>query len=74
MADVKLRPKQKEILRYRAGKMGISAVPGSGKTWTLSRLAAQILNTIVLVSRHFGPLLAIFIQEGNRLKHVPVAI
>jgi DNA helicase-2/ATP-dependent DNA helicase PcrA len=44
----KLRPKQKEILRYRAGKMGISAVPGSGKTWTLSRLAAQIVRNGVL--------------------------
>jgi DNA helicase-2/ATP-dependent DNA helicase PcrA len=44
----KLRTKQKEILRYRAGKMGISAVPGSGKTWTLSRLAAQIVRSGVL--------------------------
>jgi DNA helicase-2/ATP-dependent DNA helicase PcrA len=44
----KLRSKQKEILRYRRGKMGISAVPGSGKTWTLSRLAAQIVQSGVL--------------------------
>jgi DNA helicase-2/ATP-dependent DNA helicase PcrA len=48
MADVKLRPNQKKILRYRRGKMGISAVPGSGKTWTLSRLAAQIVRNGVL--------------------------
>jgi DNA helicase-2/ATP-dependent DNA helicase PcrA len=39
----RLRPAQAEILQYRAGRMGISAVPGSGKTWTLSRLAAQIV-------------------------------
>jgi DNA helicase-2/ATP-dependent DNA helicase PcrA len=38
-----LRPPQAEILGYRSGKMGISAVPGSGKTWTLSLLAAQIV-------------------------------
>src|SRR5512133_3529972 len=38
-----LRPAQKEILQYRRGKMGISAVPGSGKTFTLSLLAAQIV-------------------------------
>jgi DNA helicase-2/ATP-dependent DNA helicase PcrA len=38
-----LRPKQKEILRYTHGRMGISAVPGSGKTWTLSFLAADLL-------------------------------
>jgi len=37
------RPSQEQILSYRAGKMGISAVPGSGKTWTLSRLAADII-------------------------------
>jgi DNA helicase-2/ATP-dependent DNA helicase PcrA len=41
--DIHLRPSQKKILRYTAGKMGISAVPGSGKTWTLSLLAAQII-------------------------------
>jgi DNA helicase-2/ATP-dependent DNA helicase PcrA len=39
----KLRPSQKKILKYTRGKMGISAVPGSGKTWTLSLLAAEII-------------------------------
>jgi DNA helicase-2/ATP-dependent DNA helicase PcrA len=39
------RPSQTDILRYRAGKMGISAVPGSGKTFTLSALAAQIITS-----------------------------
>ncbi|WKZ35402.1 MAG: ATP-dependent helicase [Anaerolineales bacterium] len=38
-----LRPSQTDILRYRGGKLGISAVPGSGKTFTLSALAAQII-------------------------------
>ena len=38
------RPKQQEILAYTGGKMGIAAVPGSGKTETLSQLAAQIIN------------------------------
>jgi DNA helicase-2/ATP-dependent DNA helicase PcrA len=37
------RPKQQEILAYQGGKMGISAVPGSGKTQILSLLAAQII-------------------------------
>ena len=32
------RPKQAQVLAYRRGKMGVSAVPGSGKTWTLSLL------------------------------------
>ena len=37
------RPSQREILRYTGGKLGISAVPGSGKTHTLSALAAQLI-------------------------------
>lgn len=39
----RLRSAQIEILRYRGGKMGISAVPGAGKTFTLSALAAHII-------------------------------
>ena len=37
------RPKQSTVLAYRDGKMGVSAVPGSGKTWTLSLLAAELV-------------------------------
>lgn len=37
------RAKQAEVLAYRGGWMGVSAVPGSGKTHTLSRLAADLL-------------------------------
>ncbi len=44
----KLRPKQQQILRYSHGRMGISAVPGSGKTWTLSFLAADLLKRGIL--------------------------
>lgn len=39
----KPRPAQREVLKYQTGKMGVSAVPGSGKTQTLSYLAAQII-------------------------------
>ena len=39
------RPSQREILTYRGGTLGISAVPGSGKTHTLSALAAQIISS-----------------------------
>ncbi|HLA98902.1 MAG TPA: ATP-dependent helicase [Anaerolineales bacterium] len=42
------RPKQHEVLAYAGGRMGVSAVPGSGKTWTLSRLAAEIIASGVL--------------------------
>ncbi len=37
------REKQAEILKYTGGKMGVAAVPGSGKTWTLSLLAANLV-------------------------------
>ena len=39
----KPRPKQAEVLAYTGGKMGVSAVPGSGKTRTLSALAAKLI-------------------------------
>ena len=37
------RPAQMAVLDYQGGKMGVSAVPGSGKTVTLSYLAAQLV-------------------------------
>ena len=39
------RPAQEEILKYAGGRMGVSAVPGSGKTYTLSYLAAQLIQS-----------------------------
>ena len=39
----KPRPMQQQVLEYTHGKMGVSAVPGSGKTQTLSYLAAQLI-------------------------------
>lgn len=39
----KPRPKQQAVLEYTGGKMGVSAVPGSGKTRTLSALAAKLI-------------------------------
>ena len=41
--SIRLRPGQQTILRYKSGRMGVSAVPGSGKTWTLSCLAANLI-------------------------------
>lgn len=42
------RPKQAEVLRYKGGRMGVSAVPGSGKTRTLSYLAAKLVTSAQL--------------------------
>ncbi len=44
------RSSQARILQYTGGKLGISAVPGSGKTQTLSALAAQIVSSGRLAS------------------------
>ena len=37
------RPSQSQILEYSGGMLGVAAVPGSGKTHTLSALAAQLI-------------------------------
>ena len=41
--NFKPRPSQARVLEYSGGKMGVSAVPGSGKTTTLSALAAKLV-------------------------------
>jgi DNA helicase-2/ATP-dependent DNA helicase PcrA len=42
-SEPRLRTSQEEVMTYRTGLMGISAVPGSGKTWTLSNLAVRLI-------------------------------
>ena len=41
--DIKLREEQINILRYKQGKLAIPAVPGAGKTFVLSHLAAKLI-------------------------------
>ena len=45
-AKPRLRLSQQEIMTYQGGLMGISAVPGSGKTWTLSHLAVKLILSV----------------------------
>jgi len=45
------RPAQERILAYTGGPMGISAVPGSGKTFTLSLLAARLVERLAADGR-----------------------
>jgi len=40
----KPRPGQDEVVAFRRGRMGVAAVPGSGKTQTLSYLASQLIS------------------------------
>ncbi|PWH18799.1 MAG: ATP-dependent helicase [Anaerolineae bacterium] len=46
--NIQLRPAQLEVTAYRSGKMGVLAVPGSGKTLTLAYLAAELLTHTTL--------------------------
>jgi DNA helicase-2/ATP-dependent DNA helicase PcrA len=43
VTEFRPRPSQEQVLAYTGGKMGISAVPGSGKTHTLAVLAAHLV-------------------------------
>ncbi len=45
--NFKLRVKQQEVYDYTGGTMGVSAVPGSGKTFTLSALAAKLVERLI---------------------------
>ncbi len=38
-----LRPAQRQVLTYQGGPLGISAVPGSGKTFTLEALIVELI-------------------------------
>jgi len=80
----KPRLNQVEILEYDQGKMGISAVPGSGKTHTLSALAAQLIlrgkigneQEILIVTLvnsavdNFSSRIAGFVREAGLLENV----
>lgn len=80
----KPRPKQQEVLDYTAGKMGVSAVPGSGKTITLSVLAARLVTSgtleddqevlvVTLVNSavdNFASRVASFVQRRGLLPHL----
>ncbi|HEX7597473.1 MAG TPA: ATP-dependent helicase, partial [Polyangia bacterium] len=80
----KPRPAQKKVLAYRRGKMGVSAVPGSGKTQTLSALASNLIASGVLADdqevlivtlvnsavNNFSQRIAAFIEEKELLPHL----
>nr|MBN1229739.1 ATP-dependent helicase [Anaerolineae bacterium] len=42
---------QFDVVAYERGKMGVSAVPGSGKTFTLSHLAAKLVDRLAETNR-----------------------
>jgi len=78
------RPKQREVLNYTGGKMGVSAVPGSGKTCTLSALAARLVASgmleddqevlvVTLVNSavdNFAARVANFVEQRGLLPHL----
>ena len=46
------RKAQAEILAYEGGTLGVSAVPGSGKTHTLAMLAAKLAEKMIGLTNH----------------------
>ena len=46
------RKAQAEILAYESGTLGVSAVPGSGKTHTLAMLAAKLAEKMIGLTNH----------------------
>lgn len=78
------RPHQQTILDYTGGTLGISAVPGSGKTHILSALAAQIISSgrlgpdqevlvVTLVNSavdNFSQRIGGFIQQRGLIPHI----
>lgn len=84
MSEFIPRPAQTEILRYTHGKMGIAAVPGSGKTHTLSYLAASLIASdqvqdgqevlvVTLVNaavQNFAKRISNFIQQFHLLQNI----
>ncbi len=49
--DTQLRLSQQAVVAYEGGKMGVAAVPGSGKTFTLSHLAAALVDKLAADNR-----------------------
>jgi DNA helicase-2/ATP-dependent DNA helicase PcrA len=84
MTDFTPRPAQTEILTYTGGRLGISAVPGSGKTHTLSALAADLITRgalapdqevliVTLVNSavdNFTHRIASFVQQRGLIPHL----
>ncbi|HBN07491.1 MAG TPA: hypothetical protein DD435_02215 [Cyanobacteria bacterium UBA8530] len=46
-----LRPAQKRVLSYQGGYLAVSAVPGAGKTFVLTRLAAHLITELKVKPR-----------------------
>lgn len=79
----KPRKKQEEVIAFEGGKMGVSAVPGSGKTRTLSFLASRLLidgrvredQEILIVTLvnsavdNFSRQISEFVREAGLLPH-----
>lgn len=84
MAEFTPRSSQEKILTYTGGYLGISAVPGSGKTHTLSALAAELITRggltsdqevliVTLVNSavdNFTNRISGFIQERGLIPHL----
>ena len=77
MSPFKARPGQQQIMEYRGGLMGVSAVPGSGKTATIANLAARLVRespistgSVLIVTYQNAAVDAIKTRIRSELGHV----
>lgn len=84
MIGFKPRQGQAQVLAYRGGRLGVAAVPGAGKTRTLSALAAQLVASpaigegqevliVTLVNAavdHFARQIGAFVKERGLLPRI----
>ncbi|MFH2102038.1 MAG: ATP-dependent helicase [Chloroflexota bacterium] len=82
--DLNLRPSQRKIITYTGGALGIAAVPGAGKTFVLSALAADLIArgalqadqevlVVTLVNSavdNFASRISGFIQKRGLIPHI----
>ena len=77
MSAFKPRPGQQQIMTYAGGLMGVSAVPGSGKTATIANLAARLVRegavgtgSVLIVTYQNAAVDAIKTRIRSELGHV----
>ncbi len=65
-----LRPAQQQAMAYRGGWMGISAVPGSGKTFILESLIADMIGSRGIPADRIGVFTYMRSARANLLRRV----
>ncbi len=68
--EVTLRPEQQRALAYRSGPLGIAAVPGSGKTFILELLIADLILNRGIPPERIGVFTYMRSARGNLISRI----